>query len=72
MKRLRATVDIYVDLDLLEDHGIMTEEDLEAEAKDEVNRFIDGTNKTYFDMEVPVSMSEIISYEIYDDGESDD
>lgn len=69
MKRLRATVDIYVDFDLIHGCEEMTEEELEIEAKNEINSIIDGVNRLYFNSEAPVSMSETIQYEIYEEKE---
>lgn len=57
MKRLRATVDIYVDMD---------DDISEEEALSWVNQQIDNINTHYEATGDPVSASEIIQHEIYD------
>lgn len=56
MKRLRATVDIYVDMDKELD---------ETEALDEVNRMIDYINNPNKDDFSNISISEVIQHEVY-------
>jgi hypothetical protein len=57
MKRLRATVDIYIDM----------EDDMdEEEAIGLVNTTIDDLNLESCGTHSPVSISEIIQHEIYD------
>lgn len=63
MKRLRARLDIYVDLDELEGD----EEEKVAEAKGYIEDIIDCVNRENIEGDSPASASEIIQFEIYDE-----
>lgn len=62
MKRLRATIDVYVDMDKKLE---------EVEALEEVNMLIDCINNPNKDDFHNISVSEIIQFEIYNEEEED-
>lgn len=73
MRRYRATVDIYVDVEDMEEYEEeMSDEELCELAKSNVHLFMDCTNFHYEASESNISFSDIIQDEIYDTEEEDD